>query len=113
MKIVDGVYTYDINRKKCEQLTKKLLHEKKVRQLYLIVLPFSGTIVESGLFEIYAYSQLQQKFYRQFWDEIVVVGMAKRKEDAAQLVLEIVQDMYDCMGENLDANQFFLQKTGK
>lgn len=104
MNISDALYTYGIRDKKLNRILKKIARGKRVRKLYVIVLP----LVPDGLLEIYVYNQLLQPFYRAFGDDIHVVGIALDKGGAQELVLQMVQDMYDVGdGENLDAERFF------
>lgn len=103
MKVIDTLYTYDISNWKRKRLLKKMRNKKKVRDLYLIVLPFSG----DGLLEVFPYNQLLQPYYRHLGDEIVVVGMAKKKGNAMELVLQMVQEMYDAQGVSFDTQEFF------
>lgn len=73
------------------------------RNLYVIVLP----LLQDGLLEIYPYNQLLQKPYRKLDSRIRVVGFARGKEVAEQLVLQIIQDMYDETGEEWKVEDFF------
>ena len=57
--------------------------------------------------EIYPYNQLLQKPYRKLDSRIQVVGFARGKEVAEQLVLQIIQDMYDETGEEWKVEDFF------
>jgi len=68
-----------------------------------IVLP----LLQDGLLEIYPYNQLLQKPYRKLDSRIRVVGFARGKEVAEQLVLQIIQDMYDETGEEWKVEDFF------
>ena len=53
------------------------------------------------------YNQLLQKPYRKLDSRIRVVGFARGKEVAEQLVLQIIQDMYDETGEEWKVEDFF------
>lgn len=104
MNISDALYTYGIKDKKLDRILKKIARGKRINKLYVIVLP----LVRDGLLEIYVYNQLLQPFYKRFTDDIHVVGVSLGKEGAEELVLQMVQDMYDVGdGENLDAVRFF------
>lgn len=104
MKLVEGLYTYNISKYKKNRICSHIRKHKPAKKLYLIVLPIRGN---DGLFEIYPYNQLLQKYYLQFDSQITIVGIAGTKEEAQRLVVEIVQDMYDSMGESFDINKFF------
>ena len=56
--------------------------------------------------DIYKYKHLFQNFYKKWSDEIYILGIAKSKSDANEVVRDIVQDMYDTDGE-LDVRKFF------
>ncbi len=103
MNISDALYTYGIRDRKLDKILKRISKGKRVHNLYVIVLP----LVRDGLLEIYVYNQLLQPFYRPVVDQIHVLGVALSKEDAEELVLQMVQDMYDAGdGNSLDMDFF-------
>ena len=91
MKVIDSLYVKGIKDKKINKFVSKIKNNKIVNGIYVITLP----IFDDGILEIYSYLQFKQKFYSKFYDDIVVVGIAKNKEDADMLVLDIVQQLYD------------------
>lgn len=99
----DRCYTYNLKDRKQARIKKQIRRHKPVRNLYVIVLP----ILQDGLLEIYPYDQLLQKPYRKIDSRIQVVGFARGKEVAEQLVLQIIQDMYDETGEEWKVEDFF------
>lgn len=103
MKVVESMYTYDIGERKQKRILRKIRQKKKIRNLYLVTLPLGG----DGLLEVFPYNQLLQAYYQSLGDSIVVVGMAKQKSKAMELLLLMVQDMYDSMGESFDTKSFF------
>lgn len=104
MNISDALYTYGIKDKKLDRILRKIARGKRMRRLYVVVLP----LVRDGLLEIYVYNQLLQPFYKRFTDSIHVVGVALDKAGAEELVLRMVQDMYDVGdGAVFDAVRFF------
>ena len=105
MKLSEGLYTYNISNRKRNRICSHIRKHKSARNLFVIVLPVRGN---DGILEIYPYNQLLQSYYRQFDSEITVVGLAKKREDAQMLVLEIIQDMYDTTGEEFDVKKFFV-----
>lgn len=107
MKLAEGLYTYNISEKKQKRICACIRKHKSARNLFLIVLPLRG---KDGLLEIYPYKQLLQSYYRQFDSDISVVGLAKSREDAQLLVLEIIQDMYDETGEEWNVKKFFFSE---
>lgn len=103
MTISDSLYTYGINEKKLNKIKKKLLAHKRINNLYIVTLPITG----DGIMEIYVYNQLLQPFYEPALKDINVLGMAKNKSDAEELVLRMIQDMYDAgAGDSLDMEYF-------
>lgn len=103
MTISDALYTYGIKDKKLDKIKRRLKHRRKVKRLYVIVQPLTG----DGILEIYVYNQLLQQYYEPFFDSINVLGLALCKADAENIVLQMVQDMYDAGdGENLDMDFF-------
>lgn len=83
---------------------RKIRAGKKIRNLYVVVLP----LMRDGILEIYVYNQLLQPFYLAMHDKVHIVGIAMDKGNAEDLVLQMVQDMYDaCGGESFDTELFF------
>lgn len=103
MIFADKCYTYNLTERKQARIRKRIRQHKPVRNLYVIVLP----LLQDGLLEIYPYNQLLQKPYRKLDSRIRVVGFARGKEVAEQLVLQIIQDMYDETGEEWKVEDFF------
>lgn len=107
MNISDALYTYGIKDRKCDRILKRISKGKRVHNLYVIVLP----LMHDGLLEIYVYNQLLQPLYRSVGDQIHVLGIAMNKGDAEELVLQMVQDMYDAGdGKSLDTD-FFIREA--
>ncbi len=102
MKVVDTVYTYGYSEDEVRHLAKRLKYNVKKLKLYIVCLPILG----DGLMEIYDYKQFQQSFYKQIKKDIVVLGFARDKAGAQEIVLSLTQDLYDsdC---NFDIKKFF------
>ena len=103
MIFADKCYTYNLTERKQTRIKKRIRRHKAVRNLYVIVLP----LLQDGLIEIYPYNQLLQKPDRKLDSRIRGVGFARGKEVAEQLVLQIIQDMYDETGEEWKVEDFF------
>lgn len=103
MIFADNCYTYNLTERKQARIKKRIKRHKTVRNLYVIVLP----LLQDGLLEIYPYNQLLQKPYRKIDSQIRVVGFARGKDAAEQLVVQIIQDMYDETGEEWKVEDFF------
>ncbi len=102
MQITDRLYTYKIKEKKLDKIITRIKKGKNVPKLVLVTLP----LFQDGILEIYDYNQLLQSYYRSIDERITIVGMSKSKSEANELVLNIVQDMYDA-GVDFDVREFF------
>ncbi len=91
MRVIDSLYTYGLSEKKINKVLGKMQKGKLIKDLHVVTLPLFG----DGLLEIYKYDQLLQPFYRAITNDICVVGLAGNKSMAGDLVLEIIQNMYD------------------
>lgn len=91
MQIIDKLYTYGMSDKKLDKIIAKVKKGKVIPNLCLIILP----LFEDGILEIYDYNQLLQPYYKSLDSKITVVGITKSKGDANEVVLHIVQQMYD------------------
>lgn len=91
MQFIKKLYTYEMSDKKLDRIISKIKKGKKISKLCLITLP----VFEDGILEVYDYNQLLQPYYKSIDERIIVVGISKNKGDAYQVVLNIVQGMYD------------------
>lgn len=107
MFISDKYYTYNLTRRKQAYIKKKLTRQKPVSGLYVVVLP----LFQDGLLEIYPYNQLLQPFYKSLSDKIRIVGVAKGKEQAQALVVDMIQDIYDATGDAFLVERFFFEEA--
>ena len=62
---------------------------KKIQKLFLVTLP----IGPEGILEVYWYPELLQNVYQRSSEQLVVVGLASSREDAFELVEQIVRDV--------------------
>ena len=102
MKVIDALYTYGYRDRKLDKVIKKMKHGDSMYGLHVIVLP----LCQDGMLEIYVYNQLLQPYYRSLGDDVCVLGVASDKAGAEELVLNIIQDMYDA-GYEFDVKGFF------
>ncbi len=102
MKVVDAPYVQGFKERKKEKIVKKIRHKRKVDNVYVVTLP----LITDGIMDIYEYKHLFQKFYKKASDEIYILGIAKTKSDANEVVRDIVQDMYDS-DIDFDVKKFF------
>ena len=104
MEIVfhDKLYTKDLSGVKTHFIKRAVGHEKFKFKVYLVALP----IGENGTLEIYWYPELLQKAYKELDRELYVVGVAKSREDAFELVADIIKDVGVSDG-NVPVKKFF------
>lgn len=102
MKVNNALYTYGIKPNKIKTAIKRMRHEEKMKKLHVVVLP----VFDDGLLEIYEYNSLLHPFYKSLEKEIHVVGIAMSKDGASNLVLDMIQDMYDTDCD-FDVKKFF------
>lgn len=102
MKVVDAPYVQGFKERKKEKIVRKIRHKRKVDKVYVVTLP----LITDGIMDIYEYKHLFQKFYKKASDEIYILGIAKTKGDANEVVRNIVQDMYDS-DIDFDVKKFF------
>lgn len=102
MKVVDAPYVQGFKERKKEKILKKIIHKRKADNVYVITLP----LITDGIMDIYEYKHLFNKFYKRASDEIYILGIAKSKNDANEVVRDIVQDMYDS-DAGFDVRKFF------
>ena len=91
MKVIDSLYTYGLSERKINTALKRMQKGKIVKDLHVVTLP----LFDDGILEIYKYDQLLQPFYKSIGDDICIIGLAADKSMAEELVLEIVQNIYD------------------
>lgn len=99
MRLIDDVYTYDIDEKKNKKILKRISRNKKIKKLFVVTFP----MFSDGVLEIYSYNSLFQPYYKKHQDEICVVGYAKGKACADMLLLSIIQKMCDAGYKNFDS----------
>lgn len=91
MTIDASLHTYGIGKKKQTKYIKKIKYCELIKGLFVITMPIFG----DGLYEIYEYNELLEPIYREVDDKIHIIGMAKGKDDALSLIVDMVQELYD------------------
>ncbi len=91
MKVIKTLYTYGLSERKINTALKKMQKGKLVKDLHVVTLP----LFDDGILEIYKYDQLLQPFYKNLSNDICVIGLAADRATARELVLQLVQNMYD------------------
>ena len=101
MYMIEHVYT-DIERgKKLNKQIRKLYKYKPAMNLFLITFP----IADKGMLEIYNYNVLLQPYYKKFDDDIIIVGISSQKDEAAELLRQIVEETVQATG-GLDVKSY-------
>ena len=101
MQIIDKLYTYGMSDKKLDKIISKIKKGKVIPNLCLITLP----LFQDGILEIYDYNQLLQPYYKSRDKDVTVIGITKSKGDANEVVLALVQEMYDA-GIDFDVKEY-------
>lgn len=87
------LYMDDRISHKADKVKKAIEANKRTHDIYCIALASN----ENNLFDIMNVNELLFKHYRQ--SEIYIVGIAKGKESAKQLVLRMIEDVYRETGD--------------
>lgn len=90
MNIIDSYYVYGISDKKLNKYLKKIKIGKKIKDLKVVVTP----LFDDGILEIYSYNQLLGPYYLSRTNDINIIGFASDTENANQLILELIQEVY-------------------
>ena len=95
MYMIEHVYS-DIERgKKLNKQIRKIYKYKPAINLFLVTFP----IADKGILEIYNYNVLLQPYYRQHEEEIIIVGISSKKDEAEELIRSIVEETVRETGE--------------
>lgn len=93
-KLFKELYTNDLSPKKVKRYRSRLEQGKPALSLYLIALPLTG----QGILEIYPYTSLLQKHYKESSQSMYVLGMADSYDDALELTRQMIENMYKKTG---------------
>ncbi len=103
MKLVDALYTYGYNDRKMKKVLQRIKENRKLsKRAQVIIYP----LIHDGLFEIYSYRHLLSPCYKSLLKDVVVLGVASDRAGADELVVNIVQDVYDS-DIDFDIKRFF------
>lgn len=83
------LYKGSISDKKLDVIKKKVKWGFPKLNLFLITLPIS----DQGILEVYWYPELFQKLYREMENELVVVGIARTREKAFEIIKSMIEDI--------------------
>ncbi len=98
MKVIEGLYSNGFDSKTLDKNIKKVKRNKSVKDIYVVTMPLFG----DGLLEIYSYKQLLQPYYKKRSEEITVIGIAQDKEGAQEIIVNLIQAIYDSKAKNQD-----------
>lgn len=85
---------------------RKIKRRSPKLNLFLIALPIGN----QGILEIYWYPELLQSVYRHMDVELIVVGLAHNRENAFQLIEQILEEAGFAEG-NISVRDFFEEST--
>ena len=100
-RIADNVYTELNNDKKFKKALRRIAKKRPVPDFFVITEP----LYEAGIMEIYNYNELLQPFYRKQKRVINILGIASNRDNAKNVVRDIVEDLYN--NNSYDVNTFF------
>lgn len=84
----EKLYIGEQAEKNCKKFQKKLEKGKLVPGIFLVTRPSN----ENNLFDILPATELLFPYYKR--KELLVYGLAKGKDEAEQLVLSMLEDIY-------------------
>lgn len=100
------LYSTGISKLRLFAIKKGILGKIPKLSVFLVTLPLGN----QGLLEIYWYPELLQKAYQTLDEELVVVGMASSREDAFDLVEQIVSKVGVVEGQ-IPVDSFFKEHS--
>lgn len=93
MVLYENLYIGDCLQQNKDKIIRKMKKGKVVLRLFCVTLPLGS----HGLLDIYPYYELQQSWFEQ--QSVVVIGIAKSREEAFLLVRDIIEEVYQKTGE--------------
>ena len=85
----EKLYTEGMSSRKIKSVCNKVKKGSFKLGIFLITLP----LVDDGILEVYWYPELLQSIYKNSDDDVIVIGIAKSREDAFSLVERIIRDV--------------------
>ncbi|MBO7403291.1 MAG: hypothetical protein J6U10_09920 [Lachnospiraceae bacterium] len=95
-------YSENIKERKRAKIRKKIDSRRSPRDIFVIASPTNP----ETLFDILPAKELFKQFYEK--DTVRIAGVAKGREEAEELVREMVEEMYANTGGFDSGNYFFL-----
>ncbi|MCR5430867.1 MAG: hypothetical protein K6E58_06530 [Eubacterium sp.] len=103
MRWYDDLYLGEKIAKKKNKIIYKIKDRKFLPNTYVIILPRN----DRNTLETIPAEILKQKYYRKV--EIVIVGLAKGKEEAYKVMQEIIDDCYEQTGD-VNVKEFIINQ---
>lgn len=85
----EQLYSEGITDRKLASFKKKIKKKSLKLDLFLVTLPLG----KEGVLEVYWYPELLQRYYQSMNAELIVVGMAKNRDEAFHVIEQIVLDV--------------------
>lgn len=98
----EKLYRNDFSDKELSSIKKRIRRKLLKLNLFLITLP----VGYSGILEVYWYPELLQPVYRKMKRDLVVVGLAKSRDDAFFLIETIIADI-GCVSGTIPIEEYF------
>ncbi len=89
-KLYKQLYTNNLPEKKLKRYRKRIKEGRPSISLFLITVPFSG----DGILEIYPYTALLQKHFKEEDKPLYILGLADSYEAAVEVTVRLIDDMY-------------------
>lgn len=89
-KLYKQLYTNRLPEKRIRKYREKIKKGKPAISLYLVAMPLSG----DGILEIYPYTALLQRHYKEQRQPMYVLGIADSYDAAVEVTMRLIDDMY-------------------
>ena len=89
-----------------DKIIRRMKKGKVVLRLFCVTLPLGS----HGILEIYPYYELQQKWFKE--QNPMVIGLARRREEAFLLIQDIIGEVYANTGGFDVANYLKIEQGG-
>lgn len=96
------LYKDGISNRRISKIIKMIRKGKIPVSVFLITLPLKA----DGILEVYWYPELMQTVYQKMDKELVVVGIANQRQEAFELIRDMVSDMME-ENKNISVKEFF------
>lgn len=101
-RIHEQLYRDGISDVKCSIYKRKIKRKSPKLDLFLVTLPFG----QEGVLEVYWYPELLQDYYQNMKTELWVVGLASSRDDAFEIIEQIIRDV-GCVDGQIPIREYF------